>query len=137
MDHLKAKVDTGADWITTQMFFDNGVFYDWCEQCELRGILVPKIAGIMPITSLATMRRMADLAAGTNFPARLQKRIYRYQDDDEAVEQVGVQWASEQCNDLLDQGVRGIHLYTLNQSDATLRIFQALGARNGLKSLND
>ena len=137
MDHLKAKVDAGADWITTQMFFDNRVFYDWCEQCELRDVSVPKIAGIMPITSLATMRRMADLAAGTNFPARLQRRIYRYQDDDRAVEQVGVQWASEQCNDLLDHGVRGIHLYTLNQSDATLRIFEALGARNGLSSLND
>ncbi|MCH2133886.1 MAG: methylenetetrahydrofolate reductase [NAD(P)H] [Phycisphaerales bacterium] len=132
MDHLKAKVDAGADWITTQMFFDNRVFYDWCEQCELNGIETPRIAGIMPITSLATMKRMADLAAGTNFPAKLQRRILRHQDDDAAVEQVGVQWASEQCNDLLDHGVRGIHLYTLNRSDATMRIFEALGARSSL-----
>jgi methylenetetrahydrofolate reductase (NADPH) len=128
MDHLKAKVDAGADWITTQMFFDNRVFFDWCEQCELQAIDIPKIAGIMPITSLATMKRMAELAAGTNFPARLQRRILRHQDDDAAVEQIGVQWATEQCNDLLDQGVRGLHFYTLNRSDATVRILEGLGA---------
>ena len=136
MEHLKAKTDAGADWITTQMFFDNRVFYDWCEQCELQGVDIPKIAGIMPITSLATMKRMADLAAGTNFPAKLQRRIHRYQDDDDAVEQVGVQWASEQCNDLLDHGVRGIHFYTLNRSDATQRIFEALGASSGLPPIS-
>ncbi|MEE2906602.1 MAG: methylenetetrahydrofolate reductase [NAD(P)H] [Planctomycetota bacterium] len=132
MDHLKAKVDAGADWITTQMFFDNRVYYDWCEQCELNGIDLPKIAGIMPITSLGTMKRMAELAAGTNFPARLQRRIHKHQDEPEAVEQIGVQWASEQCNDLLDQGVRGLHFYTLNRSDATMRIFNALGAHSSI-----
>ncbi len=128
MEHLKAKVDAGADWITTQMFFDNHVFFDWCEQCELNGVSIPKIAGIMPITSIKNMKRMADLAAGTNFPAKLQRRLHKHQDDPEAVEQIGVHWASEQCNNLLDHDVRGIHFYTLNRSDATLRIFKALGA---------
>lgn len=137
MDHLKAKVEAGADWITTQMFFDNRVFYDWCEQCDLNGISLPKIAGIMPITSLATMKRMADLAAGTNFPARLQKRIYKHQDDPAAVEQIGVQWATEQCNDLLDHDVRGVHFYTLNRSDATMRIFSALGAHSSIPLRNN
>lgn len=130
MEHLKAKVDAGADWITTQMFFDNHVFFDWCEQCELNDVAIPKIAGIMPITSIKNMKRMAELAAGTNFPAKLQRRLHKHQDDPDAVEQIGVHWASEQCNDLLDNGVRGIHFYTLNRSDATLRIFKALGAHS-------
>jgi methylenetetrahydrofolate reductase (NADPH) len=130
LDYLKAKVDAGADWVTTQMFFDNNSFHDWCERCELIGINVPLIAGIMPITSIKNLHRMAELSGGTNFPAKLQRRIHRHQDDDDAVRQVGVQWASEQCNALLDQGVAGIHFYTLNRSDATMEIFRALGARD-------
>jgi methylenetetrahydrofolate reductase (NADPH) len=73
---------------------------------------------------------MAELAGGTNFPAKLQRRIYRHQHDDDAVKQVGIQWATEQCNDLLDQGIAGIHFYTLNQSDATIEIFRSLGAED-------
>ena len=130
MDHLKAKVDAGADFVTTQMFFDNTVFYDWCERCRLCGIETPLIAGIMPITSLPGMRRMADLAAGTNFPASLQKLIYRCQDDPESLRRVGVHWATEQCRDLIDHGVRGIHFYTLNRSAATAEIYKTLGARD-------
>tara|TARA_B100001059_G_C17838971_1_gene590518 strand:- start:8905 stop:9822 length:918 start_codon:yes stop_codon:yes gene_type:complete len=130
LEYLKQKVDAGADWVTSQMFFDNASFHDWCERCELEGIDVPLIAGIMPITGIRTMRRMADLAGGTNFPAKLQRRIHRHQDDDDAVRQVGVQWATEQCNELLDHGVAGIHFYTLNQSDATLEIFRGLGAND-------
>jgi methylenetetrahydrofolate reductase (NADPH) len=130
MDHLKAKVDAGADYVCTQMFFDNHVFYDWCERCELAGIKVPLVAGIMPIVSIAGMKRMADLAAGTNFPARLQKHIYRCQSDPEAVKRVGIHWATEQCRDLIDNGVRGIHFYTLNRSDATKQIYETLGAKD-------
>jgi methylenetetrahydrofolate reductase (NADPH) len=130
MDHLKEKVDAGADYVCTQMFFDNHSFYDWCERCELAGIKAPLIAGIMPITSLKGMQRMAELSGGTNFPARLQKHIYRCQNDPEAVKRVGTHWATEQCRDLLDNGVRGIHLYTLNRSDATRQIYQTLGAKN-------
>jgi len=130
MDHLKAKVDAGADYVCTQMFFDNHAFYDWSERCELAGIKVPLIAGIMPITSVAGMKRMAELSGGTNFPARLQKHIYRCQDDADAVRNVGIHWATEQCRDLIDNGVRGIHLYTLNRSGATRQIYQTLGAKN-------
>ncbi len=130
MDHLKAKVDAGADCVITQMFFDNRAFYDWCERCRLAGISVPLVAGIMPITSIKGMQRMADLAAGTNFPAPLQKAIRRCQDDPEAVKRVGVHWATEQCRDLIDQGAAGIHFYTLNQSDATKRIYETLGAKD-------
>ncbi|MDY7107513.1 MAG: methylenetetrahydrofolate reductase [NAD(P)H] [Planctomycetota bacterium] len=130
MDHLKAKVDAGVNCLITQMFFDNRAFYDWCERCELAGIDVPLVAGIMPITSLKGMQRMADLAAGTNFPAPLQKMVYRCQDDPESVKRVGIHWATEQCRDLIDHGVRGIHFYTLNQSDATREIYRTLGAKN-------
>ncbi len=127
LDYLKAKVDAGADYVCSQMFFDNNAFYDWRERCELAKITVPLVAGIMPITSVKGMRRMADLAAGTNFPAALQRRIYRCQDDPEAIQRVGVHWASEQCGNLIDNGVRGIHFYTLNRSQATLDIFRSLG----------
>lgn len=128
MDHLKAKVNAGVDWITTQMFFDNARYWDWCERCSLAGIEIPKIAGIMPVTSLSTLHRMAELAAGTTFPAKLLRRLSRFKDDPASVEQVGVQWAVEQCNALLDQGADGLHLYTLNRSDATRRLVEALGA---------
>ena len=130
MDHLKAKVDAGADWICTQLFFDNNAFYDWRERCELAGIGVPILAGIMPVASLAGLQRMAELAAGTRFPAALLRAIRRCGDDPEAVSRVGIHWATEQCRDLLDHKVRGLHFYTLNRSDATRRIFQTLGAKD-------
>ncbi len=133
LDHLKAKVDCGVDWICTQLFFDNNAFFDWYEQCELAGIHTPTIAGIMPITSLSGMRRMAELAGGANFPAALQKRLYRFQDDPEAVRRVGISWAAQQCAELLDRGVRGIHFFTMNQSSATEEIFHTLGSSSGLK----
>ena len=127
MEHLKAKVDAGADWICSQLFFDNRAFLDWCQRCELQGIEIPRIAGIMPITSMKSMKRMAELAGGTNFPATLLKRLYKFQDDPESVKQIGIQWASEQCSDLLDHSVHGIHFYTMNQSAATEEIFRSLG----------
>lgn len=126
MDHLKAKVDAGADYICTQLFFDNRDFHDFCERCELANIRVPIIAGIMPITSVAGMRRMAQLAAGARFPAALLRAVQRASHDPAAVEQVGVAWATEQCRELLERGVRGIHFYTLNQSKATLAVYENL-----------
>jgi len=132
LDHLKAKVDAGADYICTQLFFDNHDFYDFRERCELAGIRVPIIAGIMPITSLGGMRRMAQLALGARFPAKLLRALGRASDDPEAVKHVGVHWATEQCRDLLDNQVRGIHFYTLNRSDATRQIYQNLGLRDSV-----
>ena len=130
MDHLKAKVDAGADMIVSQLFFDNAAFLDWRERCELAGISVPIIPGIMPVTSMAGVRRMAQLAAGTRFPAALLRSLRRAQDDPDAVAKVGVHWATEQCRDLIDRGVRGIHFYTLNRSDATRRIYENLGVKS-------
>ena len=127
MDYLKAKVDSGADYICTQLFFDNHDFYDFRDRCELAGVRVPIVAGIMPVTSLSSMGRMAELAGGARFPARLLKALSRGGDSTEAVRQIGLHYATEQCADLLNHGVAGIHFYTLNQSTATREIFQRLG----------
>ncbi|HEY1050139.1 MAG TPA: methylenetetrahydrofolate reductase [NAD(P)H] [Prosthecobacter sp.] len=130
MDYLKAKVDAGADYICTQLFFDNHDFYDFRERCQLAGIHIPIIAGIMPITSAAGMRRMAELAAGARYPAKLQRAIQRCGGDEDAVQKVGIHYATEQCRDLLDHGVDGIHFYTLNKSQATRDIYASLGIRD-------
>ena len=130
MDHLKAKIDAGADYICTQLFFDNHDFYDFRERCELAGIGVPILAGIMPIVSLGGMKRMAQLALGARYPAKLLRALARTSNDPDAVKRVGVHWATEQCRDLLDNQVRGIHFYTLNKSDATRQIYQSLGLRD-------
>jgi methylenetetrahydrofolate reductase (NADPH) len=130
MDHLKAKVDAGADYICTQLFFDNRDLYDFRERCELAGIHVPIIAGIMPVTSLGGMKRMAQLALGARIPAKLLRALGRAENDPEAVKRVGIHWATEQCRDLLDNQVRGIHFYTLNRSDATRQIYQNLGLQD-------
>jgi methylenetetrahydrofolate reductase (NADPH) len=127
LDYLKRKVDAGADYICTQLFFSNADFYDFRERCELAGIRVPIVAGIMPITSKENLARMADLALGARFPARLLRAIGRCDDDSKAVAKVGAHWATEQCRDLLDNQVRGIHFYTLNRSDATRKIYENLG----------
>ena len=127
MDHLKAKIDAGTDYICTQLFFDNRDFFDFRDRCALAGIHVPVIAGIMPVTSLSSMKRMAELAGGARFPARLLKALQRGGDSPEAIRQIGLHYATEQCADLLDQGVAGIHFYTLNQSTATREICQRLG----------
>ena len=126
IEHLKAKIDAGADYICTQLFFENRDFYDYCERCEVAGITVPIIAGIMPITSQKGMVRMAELALGARFPAKLLREMHRVHSDEDA-EQVGSHWATEQVMDLIDHKVRGIHFYTLNKSQATLRIYRSLG----------
>jgi methylenetetrahydrofolate reductase (NADPH) len=130
MDLLKAKVDAGADYICTQLFFDNRDFYDFRERCELAGISIPILAGLMPITSLGTYKRIPELALGARYPARLQRAILRAGTDPESVKAVGLHWATEQARDLLDHNVRGIHFYTLNHSDATREIYRSLGVKD-------
>jgi methylenetetrahydrofolate reductase (NADPH) len=126
LDHLKAKVDEGADYICTQLFFDNHDFLDFRDRCRLAGINVPVIAGVMPVTSLQGMKRMAELAAGARYPAKLVRLLNRAQTSPEAVERVGIHYAAEQCAGLLDEAVDGIHFYTLNRSRATIEIFNSL-----------
>ncbi len=132
LDHLKAKIDAGADFIVTQLFFDNRDFEDFRERCEIAGIRVPIIAGVMPITSEQNLRRMAELALGARFPAKLLRAIARADGDADAVRRVGLHWATEQCRDLLDRQVRGVHFYTLNSSTATREIYANLGVKDSL-----
>jgi methylenetetrahydrofolate reductase (NADPH) len=127
MDYFKAKVDAGADYIVTQLFFDNRDFLDFRERCALADIHTPIIAGIMPITSISGFKRIAELAGGARFPAKLLRALQRCQNDREMVRRVGLHFAIEQCHDLLDNDVAGIHFYTLNRSDATRVIFDSLG----------
>jgi methylenetetrahydrofolate reductase (NADPH) len=132
MDYLKRKVDAGADYVCTQLFFENRDFYDFRERCDLAGIKVPIVAGVMPIATRKGMVRMAELALGARVPAKLLRAVARCGDDDEAVKRVGVHWATEQCRDLLDHQVRGIHFYTLNESDATRQIYDNLGVKDSV-----
>ncbi len=134
MDYLKAKIDEGADYICTQLFFDNRDFYDFKERCELAGINVPIIAGIMPVRTKEGVRRMADLAARSRFPARLLKMLSRAESDFD-IAQIGLHWATEQVNDLLHHDVKGIHFYTLNRSSTTIEIYKNLGIKSS-DSLN-
>jgi methylenetetrahydrofolate reductase (NADPH) len=129
MDYLKAKVDEGADYICTQLFFDNRDFYDFCERCELAGIRVPIVAGIMPILARKAVDRISELALGARIPARLSRAIQRTRDDADARE-VGIHWATEQVRDLIDNQVRGVHFYTLNKSGATRQIYRSLGLQD-------
>jgi methylenetetrahydrofolate reductase (NADPH) len=127
MDYFKAKVDAGADYVITQLFFENGDFIDFRERCALAGIHIPIIAGIMPITSMTGLQRMAELAGGARFPAKLLRALQPWQNDAAMVRRVGIQYALEQCRGLIENDVAGIHFYTLNRSDATRIIFDNLG----------
>ncbi|HJM62888.1 MAG: methylenetetrahydrofolate reductase [NAD(P)H] [Roseibacillus sp.] len=122
MDYLKAKIDAGVDYICTQLFFDNHDFLDFRERCHLAGITVPIIAGIMPITTPGGMVRMAELAAGVHFPAKLQRDLTGLEDNPEAFAKAGTTYATEQCRELIEEGVEGLHFYTLNKSGATRQI---------------
>ncbi len=126
LDNLKYKVDAGADLIITQLFFDNRDYYDFAARCRLENINVPILAGLMPIQSTKGIKRMAGLS-GSRLPAPLLRSLKRAQNNEEAIKRVGTHWATEQCRDLLDHDVAGIHLYTLNQSSATRNIYANLG----------
>jgi methylenetetrahydrofolate reductase (NADPH) len=127
MDYLKAKVDAGADYIVTQLFFHNDDFYDFRDRCDLAGIKVPILAGIMPVLSKANMESIPKLALGARYPAKLLRKLMKCANDD-TMRKVGLDWATQQCRDLLDKQVRGIHFYTMNRATATVEIYRRLGA---------
>lgn len=126
MDYFKEKIDAGADYICTQLFFDNHDFLDYRDRCDLAGIHLPIVAGIMPITTLSSMKKMAELAAGSRFPAKLLKVLGDAGEDPKSIRQAGIDYATQQCQDLIDASVSGLHLYTLNKSKATCEIANAL-----------
>lgn len=127
LEYLKAKVEAGADYIVTQLFFNNEDFYDFRDRCDAVGIKTPIIAGIMPITSKASMEAIPRLALGARYPGRLLKRLMKCADDN-SIRRLGLDWATQQCRALLDNNVRGIHFYTMNRATATVEIYRRLGA---------
>ncbi len=123
--HLKEKVDCGLDFLTTQMFFDNNVFYNFREMCEIKGIDVPLVAGIMPITNVNLIERTVRLA-GCSLPKKFTKLVDRFGSDNAAMKQAGIIYAMDQIVDLIANGVNNIHIYTMNKPDIAGKIVQGL-----------
>ncbi|HIF96946.1 MAG TPA: methylenetetrahydrofolate reductase [NAD(P)H] [Myxococcales bacterium] len=123
--NLKKKVDAGAQFLISQLFFDNTKFFAFVDRARAEGIQIPIVPGIMPITSVSGIRRMSALGGGT-IPSELDSELSRNDEDDAAVLEIGIEWASLQCRELIEAGVPGIHFYTLNRSSATRRIHRAL-----------
>ena len=123
--HLKHKVDCGLDFVITQLFFDNADYFAFVERAWARGVRVPIIPGIMPITNLSQIERFTSMC-GARIPDELRERLGRVRDCDGAVRAIGIEHATLQCRELLASGAPGIHFYTLNQSPATRAIFEQL-----------
>ncbi|MEI6663703.1 MAG: methylenetetrahydrofolate reductase [NAD(P)H] [Actinomycetes bacterium] len=123
--HLKEKVDKGVDVLVTQLFFENDLYFDFVERARAIGIETPIVPGVMPITNVAQITRIAELC-GSDLPAALQSELEARADNPEAVQEFGVAYATLQCAELLAGGAPGIHFYTLNRSPATRAILSAL-----------
>jgi methylenetetrahydrofolate reductase (NADPH) len=127
LTHLKRKVDAGADFITTQLFFDNAVYYRFVERCRAEGITVPIVPGIMPVLSLKQIQRFTQLC-GSTLPAQLAARLEVAADNADVVEMVGIDWALHQIRGLLANGAPGYHLYILNRARGALALSAGLAA---------
>lgn len=123
--YLKQKVDSGVDFLTTQMFFDNDIHYNFLYRIREAGITVPVLPGIMPITSAVQMKRSQELS-GTVFPRRFLALLDRFGSYPEAMMQAGIAYATDQIIDLLSNGVKNIHIYSMNKPDVAAKIMQNL-----------
>lgn len=128
--NLKRKVEAGGQFVVTQLFFDSKHYFDLVQRTEAAGIHVPIVPGIMPITNVAQIKRFTQMC-GAKIPRDLMAELEAVEGNNEAVVQVGIQHATNQCEDLLRGGAPGIHFYTLNKSLATRTIFLNLRARLG------
>lgn len=128
LKNLKTKVDEGADFVISQLFFDNAFYFDFVERARRLGMNAPIVPGIMPITNYEQVQRFVRMC-GATVPMRLQLELEKVKDDPQAVMQLGVAHATLQCSELLARGVPGIHFYTLNRSPASRMIVSALRAR--------
>ena len=132
LDHdlkfLKRKVDAGASFLITQLFFDNRMYFDFVDKVRAHGIDVPIVPGIIPITNFEQIKRFTSMCGATIPPALLEQLEARHAEGEEAVAELGVAYATLQCGHLLEHGAPGIHFYTLNKSPATRAILSALKA---------
>jgi methylenetetrahydrofolate reductase (NADPH) len=125
--YLKEKVDAGADFVITQLFFDNNDFYAFREHLTKKlGVKVPLVPGIIPILGAAQIKRFTTLC-GSRIPDPLAAALDKFGDDDGAVAEFGIQYAATQCRDLLANGAPGIHFYTLNKAPSTVAVLKNLG----------
>ena len=127
IQHLKQKVDLGLNCLITQMFFDNNIFYNFLYRIREKGILVPVLPGIMPITNKKQLRRSMELS-GTAVPQRFLAIIDRFGDDPEAMKQAGIAYATDQIIDLIANGINHIHVYSMNKPDVAAAIMNNLSA---------
>lgn len=137
--NLKRKVDAGANFIVTQLFFDNRKYFEFVDNARAIGINVPIVPGIMPITNASSIERVT-MMCGASLPFRLAAELDRRRDNPQAVMQLGVAHATAQCIELLQCGAPGIHFYTLNRSTATMQVLTALrtiGFVNGTSAANN
>ena len=125
--YAKAKVDAGAEFLITQLFFDNAVFFQWLADARAAGITVPIFAGILPIRSYAGLVRFCETCQA-RIPEPLHRGLRACDGDPEAERAFGVAYAARQCDELLAGGVDGLHIYTLNKADSTLAVLGALQA---------
>ncbi|HJC65570.1 MAG: methylenetetrahydrofolate reductase [NAD(P)H] [Lachnospiraceae bacterium] len=125
MDYLKEKVEAGCDFVTTQMFFDNSILYSYLYRIREKGITVPVIAGIMPVTHASQIKRITGMS-GTYLPARFKAIVDRFGDNPAAMKQAGIAYATEQIIDLIANGVNGIHVYSMNKPDVAAKIQENL-----------
>lgn len=116
LDHLKEKVDAGCEFLTTQMFFDNNILYNFMYKALKKGIDVPIVAGIMPVTNAAQIKRITSLS-GNMVPPRFLAIVDRFGENPEAMKQAGIAYATEQIIDLIANGVNHVHIYTMNKPD--------------------
>ena len=119
--HLKEKVDAGLDFLTTQMFFDNNVYFHYLARLRSAGITIPVLAGIMPVTNGKQIARICALS-GTSLPPRFRAIVDRFGDDPVAMMDAGVAYATEQIIDLFANGVNNVHVYTMNRPEIAIRI---------------
>ncbi|MDL2217693.1 methylenetetrahydrofolate reductase [NAD(P)H] [Christensenellaceae bacterium OttesenSCG-928-M15] len=121
--YLKEKVDAGCDFLTTQMFFDNNILYKFLYKIREKGITVPVIAGIMPVTNKRQIKRIVEMS-GTALPPRFENIVDRFGDNNEAMQQAGIAYATEQIIDLIANGVNGVHIYTMNKPHIAKKIME-------------
>lgn len=123
--HLKEKVEAGCEFVTTQMFFDNNILYNYLYRIREKGITVPVVAGIMPVTNVSQIKRICSMS-GTYLPSRFKAIVDRFGDNPAAMKQAGIAYATEQIIDLIANGVNGIHVYSMNKPDVAARIRESL-----------
>jgi methylenetetrahydrofolate reductase (NADPH) len=130
--NLKIKVDAGATFVTTQLFFDNAVYFKFVENCRRAGITVPVLPGLMSIGSHKQALRFCEMC-GTTIPDALNEQLLAAGDDSDAVAEIGIQWSYQQARELLEKGAPGIHLYILNRAGPAIALMDKLQAKGFYK----